>query len=119
VLANLKADGWDPASISNGRKCELGERLRRATGLSLRSITGFLRISKGSYEYHRTQLGRPTRRDEVAPEMEHGYRFVREELRGRDGALARRWCATSCARELYSLTQESTVGVVPEVRTKR
>ena len=83
VLANLKADRWDPASISNGRKCELGERLRRATGLSLRSITGFLRISKGSYEYHRTQLGRPTRRDGVAPEMEHGYRFVREELRGR------------------------------------
>ena len=83
MLANLKADGWDPASISNGRKCELGERLRRATGLSLRSITGLLGISKGSYEYRRTQLGRPTRRDGVAPEMEHGYGFVREELRGR------------------------------------
>lgn len=51
VLADLKAEGWDPASISNRSKCELGERLRRATALPLRSITGFLRISKSSYEY--------------------------------------------------------------------
>ena len=41
VLADLKAGGWDPASISNRSKCELGERLRRGTGLPLRSITGF------------------------------------------------------------------------------
>ena len=41
VLADLKAGGWDPASISNRSKCELGERLRLATGLPLRSITGF------------------------------------------------------------------------------
>lgn len=53
VLADLKAEGWDPASISNRSKCELGERLRRATALPLRSITGFLRISKSSYEYWR------------------------------------------------------------------
>ncbi len=58
VLADLKAVGWDPASISNRSKCELGERLRRATALPLRSITGFLRISKSSYEYHRARLGR-------------------------------------------------------------
>lgn len=57
VLADLKAGGWDPGSISNRSKCELGERLRRATGLPLRSITGFLRISKSSYEYHRARLG--------------------------------------------------------------
>ena len=44
VLADLKAAGWDPASISNRRKCELGERLRRETALPLRSITAFLRI---------------------------------------------------------------------------
>ena len=31
VLSDLKAEGWDPASISNRSKCELGERLRRAT----------------------------------------------------------------------------------------
>lgn len=58
VLADLKAEGWDPASISNRSKCELGERLRRATGLPLRSITAFLRISKSSYEYCRARLGR-------------------------------------------------------------
>ena len=57
VLADLKAGGWDPASISNRSKAELGERLRLATGLPLRSITSFLRISKSSYEYHRARLG--------------------------------------------------------------
>ena len=57
VLADLKAEGWAPDSISNRSKCELGERLRMATGLPLRSITGFLRISKSSYEYHRARLG--------------------------------------------------------------
>ena len=63
VLADLKADGWDPASISNRSKCELGERLRRATALPLRSITGFLRISKSSYEYWRPCVAVP--RDRV------------------------------------------------------
>ena len=58
VLADLKAGGWEPGSISNRSKCELGERLRLATGLPLRSITGFLRISRSSYEYHRARLGR-------------------------------------------------------------
>lgn len=57
VLADLKAGGWAPDSISNRSKCELGERLRMATGLPLRSITAFLRISKSSYEYHRARLG--------------------------------------------------------------
>lgn len=56
VLADLKAEGWAPDSISNRSKCELGERLRMATGLPLRSITGFLRISKSSYEYHKRRL---------------------------------------------------------------
>lgn len=56
VLADLKAEGRAPDSISNRSKCELGERLRMATGLPLRSITGFLRISKSSYEYHRARL---------------------------------------------------------------
>ena len=56
VLADLKAEGWDPASISNRSKCELGERLRRATALPLRSITGFLRISKSSYECWRPRV---------------------------------------------------------------
>ena len=63
VLADLKAGGWDPASISNRSKCELGERLRRATALPLRSITGFLRISKSSYEYWRPRVAVPRDRD--------------------------------------------------------
>lgn len=58
VLADLKAGGSSPDSISNRRKTELGERLREATGRSLREITDFLRISKSSYEYHRRRLGR-------------------------------------------------------------
>lgn len=90
VLADLKAGGWDPASISNRSKCELGERLRRATGLPLRSITAFLRISKSSYEYHRARLG-PRDRDadiraEVVAEFRAGdgawgYRTVHARLR--------------------------------------
>lgn len=70
VLADLKAGGWAPGSISNRSKCELGERLRTATGLPLRSITGFLRISKSSYEYHRRRLGADK------------YAGLREEVRG-------------------------------------
>ena len=59
VLDDLKEGGSHPGSISNRRKCELGERLRAATGLPLREITAFLRISKSSYEYWRARLGRP------------------------------------------------------------
>lgn len=91
VLADLKAGGWDPASISNRSKCELGERLRLATGLPLRSITAFLRISRSSYEYHRARLGRDRYeglRAEVrdafaAGRGAYGYRRVHAELRRR------------------------------------
>ena len=91
VLADLKAGGWGPGSISNGSKCELGERLRLATGLPLRSIIGFLRISRSSYEYHRARLGRDryaALRAEVRDAFEagrgcYGYRRVHAELRRR------------------------------------
>ena len=91
VLADLKAGGWEPGSISNRSKCELGERLRLATGLPLRSITGFLRISRSSYEYHRARLGRDryaALRAEVRDAFEagrgcYGYRRVHAELRRR------------------------------------
>lgn len=91
VLADLKAGGWDPGSISNRSKCELGERLRLATGLPLRSITGFLRISRSSYEYHRARLGRDRdaaiRRQVVelfeASGGAYGYRRVHAALRAR------------------------------------
>ena len=97
VLADLKAGGWDPASISNRSKCELGERLRRETGLPLRSITGFLRISKSSYEYQRARLGARRDRDAdirglvrelfAAENGSRGYRAVHARLR-RAGVVA-------------------------------
>ena len=90
VLADLKAGGWDPASISNRRKTELGERLREATGLPLREITAFLRISKSSYEYHRSRLGDVGVREAIGEDVERifreegrsarGYRFVHAVL---------------------------------------
>ncbi|WP_297182186.1 IS3 family transposase [uncultured Enorma sp.] len=106
VLADLKAGGWDPASISNRSKCELGERLRLATGLPLRSITGFLRISRSSYEYHRARLGRDrdaALRPLVAAEFEasggrYGYRRVRAALRRR-GVVASEKRARRVMRE--------------------
>ena len=58
VLDDLKGEGSHPGSMSNRRKCELGERLRAETGLPLREVTAFLRISRSSYEYHRARLGR-------------------------------------------------------------
>lgn len=97
VLADLKAGGWDPASISNRSKCELGERLRRETGLPLRSITGFLRISKSSYEYHRARLADRRDRDaDIRPQVLStfsegkgmwGYRTVWARMR-RAGTVA-------------------------------
>lgn len=58
VLDDLKWAGSYPASVSNRRKCELGERSGRETGLPLRSITAFLGIPESSHEYHRARLGR-------------------------------------------------------------
>ena len=91
VLADLKAEGCAPASMSNARKCALGERLRRETGLPLRSITAFLRASKSSYEYHRARLGRRRDRDaDIRAEVRRlfeasgrsrGYREVWARLR--------------------------------------
>lgn len=91
VLDDLKGEGSHPASMSNRRKCELGERLRAATGRPLREITAFLRISRSSYEYHRARLGRDrdaALRPLVAAEFEasggrYGYRRVHAALRRR------------------------------------
>lgn len=91
VLDDLKAEGCVPASTSARRRVELGERLRRATGLPLTRILGFLGLSKSSYEYHRARLGRD--RDawvrgavrEVFSDLGggRGYRAVWAELRAR------------------------------------
>ena len=91
VLDDLKAEGCAPASMSDARKTALGERLRAATGLPLREITAFLRISRSSYEYHRARLGRDkyaALRAEVREAFEsmgggRGYRPVWAELRRR------------------------------------
>ena len=58
MLDDLKGVGSPLDSMSSRSKCELGERLRRATGLPLRCVTAFLRISKSSYECHGARLGR-------------------------------------------------------------
>ena len=88
VLDDLKGGGSHPGSMSNRRKCELGERLRAATGLPLREVTAFLRISRSSYEYHRARLGRDRRawlRPFVREAFEacgrRGYRPVHATLR--------------------------------------
>ena len=88
VLDDLKAEGCAPASMSNARKTALGERLRAATGLPLREITAFLRISKSSYEYHRARPARDRDawlRPLVAEAFEacgrRGYRAVHATLR--------------------------------------
>ena len=91
VLDDLKAEGCAPASMSDARKTALGERLRAATGLPLREITAFLRISRSSHGYHRARLGRDkyaALRAEVREAFEsmgggRGYRPVWAELRRR------------------------------------
>lgn len=119
VLADLKAEGWDPASTSNRSKCELGERLRRATGLPLRSITGFLRISKSSYEYHRSRLGT----DKYA-QLRPQVRAVFEEGRGNWGyrtvhARLRRAGTRVSEKVVRRLMREEGLEVVYNKRRRR
>ena len=40
-------------------RCELGERLRLATGLPTSTITRFLEIPRSTWYYHRARTGRP------------------------------------------------------------
>ncbi|HIU04524.1 MAG TPA: IS3 family transposase [Candidatus Coprousia avicola] len=86
----------DPASLSNSRKAELGERLRRDYGYRLRDVLTLLRISKSSYEYARRANGRAeARAAEVSARVRHafeasrrryGYRRVRASVAsGADG----------------------------------
>ena len=95
VLDDLKAGGSLPGLTSNRSKAELGERLRRETGLPLRPIARFLGISKSSCEYWRRRLAdgsacAPDEADELGGEVERvfreegrcarGYRFVHARL---------------------------------------
>ena len=63
VLREMVSDpkAGDPASLSNRRKAELGERLRRDYGFPLSRVLTFFGISKSSYEYGRRALARPER----------------------------------------------------------
>lgn len=88
VLDDLKGEGSHPGSMSNRRKRGPGERSRAATGLPLREVTAFLRISRSSHEYHRARLGRDkyaALRDEAEGLFRsmgggRGYRAARAEL---------------------------------------
>lgn len=98
VLRELMRDpkAGDPASLSNRRKAELGERLRRDCGYSLKEITAFLRMPKSTYEYNRRRnAGRAARDEAVAARVReafeasgrrYGYRRTRAAMAsGSDG----------------------------------
>lgn len=101
VLRELMRDpkAGDPESLSSRRKAELGERLRRDFGYSLREVIGFLRMPKSTYEYNRRRnAGRAERDEELARRAReafeasgrtYGYRRVRAAvLAGADGGEA-------------------------------
>ncbi|MDO4400162.1 MAG: IS3 family transposase [Coriobacteriia bacterium] len=87
------------SSLTNREKSQLIEWLRAGTGRSLRELTGFLRISKSSYEYWRRRLRDPgpTLREEIADDVERifredgdcarGYRFVHARLAAERGPV--------------------------------
>lgn len=98
VLRELMRDpkAGDPASLSNLRKAELGERLRRGYGYSQRQVTGFLRMPRSTYAYNVGRLAaREARAAEVAGRVRHafeasrrvyGYRRIAASVRsGADG----------------------------------
>lgn len=89
LMRDPKSGG--PASLSNRQKAELGERLRRAYGYSLREVTTFLRISRSSYEYAKAAAARPdpragladrVERDFLASGRRYGYRRVHAQIAG-------------------------------------
>lgn len=88
----LKAESLD--GMSNREKTLVIDRLRPAGKWSLRELTGFLRISRSSYDYQRRAIARP---DRLAPlralvrrvfledgDGARGYRFVVRRLRELD-----------------------------------
>lgn len=98
-MADPKAGGWGPASISNGSKRELGERSGRETGLPLRSTTGFSGISKGSHGCRRGPLLRGGPRDRGAEAAGRAEEAFREGGRCARGCrLARREPAPGIGR---------------------
>lgn len=92
VLRELMRDpkAGDPESLSNRRKAELGEKLRRGSGRSLAEITAFLKMPKSTYEYNRRRNAERAERDEEVARRArkafegsgrtYGYRRVRAAL---------------------------------------
>lgn len=98
VLMELMRDpkAGDPARLSNRQKAELGERLRRDYGYSLKKVTTFFAMPKSTYEYERAAIARDAgRAARVAERVRHafdasrgtyGYRRVRASIElGADG----------------------------------
>lgn len=79
VLDNLKG-GSHPPSTPMRSRCELGERLRLATGLPTSAIARFLEIPRRTWCYHRARAGRAARDDELRPLVEAAF-----EVCGRRG----------------------------------
>lgn len=115
----LMAMMGDPKSGGPGRGwrrrlVELGERLRRESGCSLRSLTTSLRISRSTWEYERRALSRPDPdawlRERVLADFEssgrtYGYRRIHAEIAGGlDGLPARR---VSEKRVLRAMREQS------------
>ena len=89
VLDDLKGEGSHPLSTPMRSRCELGERLRRATGLPTSEIIRFLEIPRSTWHCHRAN---PRAADPLAPLRplvagafdrcgRRGYRAVHAELR--------------------------------------
>ncbi|MGI6230579.1 MAG: IS3 family transposase [Tractidigestivibacter sp.] len=93
VLREMVRDpkAGDPARLSNRRKAELGERLRRGFGLSLRQVLSALGISKSSYEYARRAAERDAGRAEEVGRRARGA----FESSGRTYGYRRVWAAVN------------------------
>lgn len=110
VLADLKAEGLGLDSISNKRKYELGERLKKGSGLRRSEIMRFLKISRSSYNYWRRKAKedpapkRPELKDQVRRAFEaeggaRGYRVVWARLK-REGVRVSEKIVRRLMREL-------------------
>lgn len=98
VLRELMRDPkvGDPENLSNRQKAELGEKLRRDFGYSLKDIIGFLKMPKSTYEYnkavirhragHTKVVGKRVRHAFEASGRVYGYRRVHASIAlGADG----------------------------------
>ncbi|WP_329781954.1 hypothetical protein [Parolsenella catena] len=101
VLREMPGDpkAGDPERLSNRRKAELGERLRRDYGFRPKEVLAFMRISKSSHEYERRALGRRGADDGLGDRVERAFRRrvrVQEGRLGRQDGAGRRaaWPAT-------------------------